>query len=90
MGHVNGEPDWDWRIAAACRGMDTAVFYHPDNERGPARERREQQAKRICQRCPVLTSCRRWALSTREPYGIWGGMSPAQRAESRTEGRRSA
>lgn len=77
--------DWAWQAVAACRGMDTAIFYHPDNERGPARERREREAKLICQRCPVVVPCRRWALQTREPYGVWGGLSVAQREESLTE-----
>jgi WhiB family redox-sensing transcriptional regulator len=88
MGHVNGEREWDWRTAAACRGTDTDAFYHPDNERGPAREQRERAAKLICARCPVLIPCRRWALRTREPYGVWGGLSAAQREQSLAECRR--
>jgi WhiB family redox-sensing transcriptional regulator len=73
------EGDWDWQVLAACRGSDTAVFYHPDNERGPTRLRREVRAKAICARCTVVESCLRWALVTREPYGIWGGTSPEER-----------
>ena len=53
--------------------MDTAIFYHPRNERGPTRHRREWEAKRICQACPVVGPCLQWALETREPYGVWGG-----------------
>ena len=30
-------------------------------------------------RCPVLAQCRAWALETREPHGIWGGLTPHQR-----------
>lgn len=29
----------------------------------------------------VLEECRRHALRTREPYGIWGGLSEEERAE---------
>mgnify|MGYP002753500384 CR=1 FL=1 len=29
--------------------------------------------------CPVLEECRDHALSTREPYGVWGGMSEEER-----------
>jgi len=29
--------------------------------------------------CPVLEECREHALSTREPYGVWGGMSEEER-----------
>ena len=30
--------------------------------------------------CPVLTQCRQYALDAAEPYGIWGGMTPLERA----------
>lgn len=71
--------DWDWQVHAACRGVDTSVFFHPDNERGPSRLRREKQAKAVCARCPVVSECRRWALAAREPYGVWGGLSVEER-----------
>ena len=29
---------WEWQIQAACRGMDTATFFHPPSERDAARE----------------------------------------------------
>jgi WhiB family redox-sensing transcriptional regulator len=73
------EGDWDWQIDAACRGTDTATFYHPENERGPSRARRERVAKAICADCPVVEPCLRWALATREPYGVWGGLSVEER-----------
>lgn len=71
--------DWDWQARAACRGIDTGDFYHPDNERGPSRARREARAKAVCARCPVIENCLRWALSTREPFGVWGGLSAEDR-----------
>jgi WhiB family redox-sensing transcriptional regulator len=71
--------DWDWQVDAACRGLDTARFYHPENERGPSRMHREKQAKAVCARCPVIAECLRWALSAREPYGVWGGLSAEER-----------
>jgi WhiB family redox-sensing transcriptional regulator len=66
-------------MKAACRGRDTATFYHPENERGPSRMRREHEAKQICAACPVAGNCRNWALTTREPYGVWGGLSVEER-----------
>ena len=66
-------------VDAACRGADTAVFYHPDNERGPSRRRREVRAKEICKGCPVIAECLRSALEAREPYGVWGGLSVEER-----------
>jgi WhiB family redox-sensing transcriptional regulator len=72
--------EWDWQGLAACRGMDVEIFFHPYDERRQARELRIRQAKVICQDCPVVTECRDHALSTREPYGIWGGLSEGERA----------
>jgi len=70
---------WDWQLSGACRGMDSSLFFHPEGERGPARSGREAQAKQICASCPVLTQCRAHALAVREPYGVWGGLSEAER-----------
>ncbi|SEE85902.1 Transcription factor WhiB [Rhodococcus jostii] len=68
-----------WEGRAACRGIESSVFFSPDGERGHARARRESGARQICQDCPVLAQCRDHALSNDEPYGIWGGMTEADR-----------
>lgn len=73
--------DWEWQLQAACRGMDSAGFFHPPGERRGARARRIEAAKTICQACPARAACLDHALRTREPYGIWGGHSEAERAE---------
>ena len=72
---------WDWQLSAACRGMDVETFYHPAGERWHEKNARITQAKQICQRCPVISQCAAWALRTREPYGVWGGLSEAERAD---------
>ena len=72
---------WDWQLEGACRGNDSGLFFHPEGERGPSRMAREAAAKRVCARCPVVEPCRTHALSVREPYGVWGGMSEAERDE---------
>jgi WhiB family transcriptional regulator, redox-sensing transcriptional regulator len=79
---------WDWQLHAACRGMDSAFFFHPDGERGPARASRERRAKAVCESCPVMEPCRRHALAAGEPYGIWGGLSESERSAA-AGGRRS-
>lgn len=71
---------WDWQLEAACRGLDSSVFFHPEGERGAARERREANAKAWCARCPVRQPCLELALDSREPYGVWGGLGEAERA----------
>jgi len=70
---------WDWQMNGACRGEDPSLFFHPDGERGPAREAREAAAKAICAACPVRTMCAEHALTVREPYGVWGGLSEDDR-----------
>ena len=72
--------EWDWQLIAACRGMDVEMFFHPLDEGRIGRSRRIEQAKVICHTCPVMTECRQHALTTREPYGIWGGLSENERA----------
>jgi WhiB family redox-sensing transcriptional regulator len=67
----------DWEASAACRGVPTEVFYGSDR----LNYSHTIQAKRICRRCPVVTECLLHALSTREPWGIWGGLTPLERAE---------
>ena len=71
--------NWEWQLHGACRSEDTELFFHPEGERGPRRSGREASAKAVCARCPVLEMCRQHALSAREPYGVWGGMSESER-----------
>ncbi len=71
--------NWEWQIDAACRGLDSKMFFHPENERGPSRRQREQRAKQVCHTCPVVQDCLAWALRTRESYGVWGGLSTHER-----------
>ena len=73
--------EWEWQLQGACRGADSSLFFHTDNERGSARDRREARAKEICQACPVLAQCRQHALSVQEPYGIWGGLGEIERRQ---------
>ncbi|WP_282204666.1 WhiB family transcriptional regulator [Kitasatospora fiedleri] len=70
---------WDWQLEGSCRTVGSEVFFRPANEgRAEARER-EQAAKRVCGGCPVRLECRRYALATREPYGVWGGLTEDER-----------
>ena len=71
---------WEWQLRAACRGMDSSLFFHPFNEQMPDRQRRIDAAKAICGSCPAVAECRTHALTVQEPYGIWGGMSERDRA----------
>jgi WhiB family redox-sensing transcriptional regulator len=70
---------WDWQLLGACRGRDSAQFFHPDGERGSSRGRREAKAKALCVSCPVRPECAAHALAVQEPYGVWGGFTEAER-----------
>lgn len=70
---------YEWQYEAACQGLEAARFFSPDAERGSRRRDREDAAKAICATCPVLAQCREHALSAREPYGVWGGMTEHER-----------
>ncbi|WP_405433832.1 WhiB family transcriptional regulator [Micromonospora sp. NBC_00617] len=65
----------DWWERAACRGIDVDVFYPLPNDRVA-----EARALLVCAQCPIRARCRRYAISNRETYGIWGGMTEQQRA----------
>lgn len=71
---------WQWQKGGLCRGLESSVFFHPDGERGRARDRRIAKAKAVCRSCPVIQQCREHALTVGEPYGIWGGMSEQELA----------
>lgn len=70
---------WEWQIDGSCRTADPTLFFHPEGERGPARRDRDAAAQAICAGCPVLQECRRHALTVREPYGVWGGLTEDDR-----------
>ncbi|MFC9557332.1 WhiB family transcriptional regulator [Rhodococcus sp. NPDC056960] len=80
-------PSANWRVNALCRIISPALFFHPANERGQQRRKRISEAKKICSLCPVIHACRDYALTTGEPFGIWGGMSEEDRDHILVRGR---
>lgn len=69
---------WSWRDQAACIGEED-LFYSLEEESKGARRRKEEEAKAICATCPVFAACREFAIETKELYGVWGGMTEADR-----------
>lgn len=65
-----------WEDDAACIGEDLNVFF-PESQSAEA----VRPAKEVCSRCQVVDSCREWALSRPEQYGVWGGLAEDERAE---------
>jgi WhiB family redox-sensing transcriptional regulator len=71
---------WGWQSDAACRGEDSSLFFAPSYfERREEKDAREALAKRICARCPVREPCLEYALRTRDPHGVWGGLNEVER-----------
>ncbi len=65
----------EWMADAACRGVDTTVFF-PDD---PRISGRYAEARLVCAACPVRTACLDWAILNRLPAGLWGGLTPSER-----------
>lgn len=56
-------------------------FPPPQFERKEDKLLREARAKEICLTCGVKKECLEYALSIREPHGIWGGLNEAERKQ---------
>jgi hypothetical protein len=61
--------DFDWFDIAACKGMDTNLFY----EKYEADENVAKNIDEMCLSCPVMKMCYQDGTSKNE-YGIWGGV----------------
>jgi len=72
--------DDTWQVKAACRGPQAAVFFPPPHfERKDDKLEREGRAKAICSACSVREPCLDYAVTIREPHGIWGGLNENER-----------
>lgn len=49
-------------------------------EDDPLFDKGNTRSKKYCSDCPVQNECRMLAMSRREPYGVWGGTTPKERA----------
>lgn len=73
-----------WVIDASCRGSDPDAWFP---ERGvPTRE--NLLAREICGTCPVRDECAEYGAG--EIYGVWGGQTPSQRRDARSEVRQGS
>lgn len=65
-------PDRSWMHQAACRGMDTEIWFIES-------EAAHDLAKSICVRCPVRDACLQAAIEIPGTFGVWGGKTKRQR-----------
>ena len=71
-----------WQTRARCRDNHAHLFFPRSTfERKEERENRERRAQAICRVCLVRQECLDFALSIKEPYGIWGGRTESQRRD---------
>ena len=68
---VRGAMRTDWAGLGACVTSDPDALF----VKGAA----QQQAKTVCQRCPVVAECLAEALDHRTEFGVWGGMTERER-----------
>lgn len=64
-----------WRSRAACIGTDPSWWFHEGSSRPDWR-----QAIETCETCPVAVECAAFAYEHDAQDGVWGGLTPAERA----------
>lgn len=74
-----------WRVKAACQGLDPSIFYPADDSDDEA-----LAAKAVCAVCPVQDSCLEHALGSKEREGVWGGATERERRRIVRQRRRAA
>jgi WhiB family redox-sensing transcriptional regulator len=57
-----------------CKGGDE---WHSDDTR------LQRRAADLCRACSLLDACARYAIASNEPTGVWGGLTPRDRAKLR-------
>jgi WhiB family redox-sensing transcriptional regulator len=67
----------EWSSRAACLGAEPELFF-PIGTGGAAIDE-VTAAKAVCATCAVVQDCRDYALRTRQPFGVWGGLDEEQR-----------
>ena len=66
------EIELQWMRDGHCRDYPPSVFFPSDGVGVDA-------ARKICATCPVLSTCKEYALDHRIDHGVWGGCSERER-----------
>ena len=83
------DPADNWWQNARCRPIAhkrPEIFYPLGLEKGANDTAGIQIAKQFCAPCPVREACLAEALRLGERWGVWGGLTPAERAILRRPG----
>lgn len=65
-----------WQDNALCAETEPDAFTPDSGDIGAVK-----RAKSICAMCGVRVQCLEYALTNREAYGVWGGLSAKQRSD---------
>jgi WhiB family redox-sensing transcriptional regulator len=76
---ISSRDRFAWQSEAECLNRGTDLFFSMDGMRGKKLREFEASAKQICASCKVIDQCKDYALTTREPYGVWGGLGINER-----------
>lgn len=71
------DADMDWQDQAYCRDSDVDFF--PETQVNT----KIMVAVKYCAACPVREQCLAFAMNNRIDYGIWGGLTAANRRTMR-------
>lgn len=82
------DQDDGWKAKGLCVDHPDPDLWFPERlaeVQGPPRfdeenRIRTQRAQAICRPCPVREECLRYAFTTRQTEGIWGGVTEQDRA----------
>jgi WhiB family redox-sensing transcriptional regulator len=61
-----------WADRGNCSGVDPEIFF-------PHRGDSVDLARAVCRGCAVSSECLSYAIDTNQRFGVWGGLTPAQR-----------
>jgi WhiB family redox-sensing transcriptional regulator len=75
---ISPSPPSSWRDAAACLRSNLDFLTVSGHAVKLQRERMRVQLA-ICETCSVKAECLAFALGTKQPLGVWGGLLPRER-----------
>lgn len=85
MANLYGSADENWRTYAECLNISVELFFPPDAIDGRRLPRSYyDEAKQLCSQCPVRVTCLERGMD--EEYGVWGGLTRAERKRLRQVG----
>ena len=72
-------------IIPPCQITDPDLWFGSEDD---ALATRFRAAKNMCSYCPAIQACAAYAIESNEIYGVWGGLTPAERTALRDKHKR--